>query len=112
MRISGCIHVATNVGIKWYNHFEKYEVPQKTKYRTTICSSNPTLGIYPDKTFIQKDACTPMFIATLSIIVETWKQPKCPLRDEWIKKMQCIYTMKYYLAIKENGIQLFAAMRR
>ena len=49
------------------------------------------LGIYPDKTTIQKDSHTPMFIATLFTISNTWKQPKCPLMDEWIKKMQYAY---------------------
>ena len=49
------------------------------------------LGIYPNKTFIQKDTCTCMFIAALFIIAKTWKQPKCPLTDEWIKKMSYIY---------------------
>ena len=42
----------------------------------------PILGIYPDKTIIQKDTCTPMFIAALFTIVRIWKQPKCPLTDE------------------------------
>ena len=48
------------------------------------------LGIYPDKTIIQKDSCTLMFIAALFTIAKTWKQPKCPLTNEWIKKMWCI----------------------
>ena len=47
----------------------------------------PLLGIYPEKTIIQKDTCTPMFTATLFSIAKTWKQPKCPLTEEWIKKM-------------------------
>ena len=45
------------------------------------------LGIYLEKTIIQKDTCTPMFITALFTIVKTWKQPKCPSTDEWIKKM-------------------------
>ena len=61
----------------------------------------PLLGIYPDKTIIQKDICTPMFIVALFTIAKTWKQPKCPSTDEWIKKMWYIYTMEYYLAIKK-----------
>ena len=47
----------------------------------------PLLGIYPDKIFIQKDTCTTMFTAALFTIAKTWKQPKCPLTVEWIKKM-------------------------
>jgi len=45
------------------------------------------LGIYPDKTFLKKDTCTCMFIAALFTIAKTWKQPKCPLTDDWIRKM-------------------------
>ena len=48
-----------------------------------------------------------MFIAALFTIAKTWKQPKCPSTDEWIKKMWYIYTMEYYSAIKRNEIQLF-----
>ena len=59
----------------------------------------PPLGIYPEKTIIQKDIRTPVFIAALFTIARTWKQPKCPLRGEWIKKMWYIYTMEYYSAI-------------
>ena len=56
----------------------------------------PLLGIYLDKTFIQKDTCTPMFIAALFTIAKTWKLPKCPSTDKWIKKMWYIYTTEYY----------------
>ena len=50
-----------------------------------------------------------MFIAALCTIAKIWKQPKCPLTDEWIKKMWYIRTMEYYIAIKENEIIPFAA---
>ena len=62
----------------------------------------PLLGIYPEETIIQKDTCTPVFTAALFPIARSWKQPKCPLTDEWIKKMWYIYTMEYYSAIKRN----------
>ena len=48
-----------------------------------------------------------MFTAALFTIARSWKQPKCPLRDQWIKKMQYIYTMEYYSAIKRNKIGSF-----
>ena len=52
---------------------------------------------------------TPLFIAALFIIAKTWKQPKCPSMDEWIKKIWCINTMECYSAIKKNEIMPFAA---
>ena len=67
----------------------------------------PLLGIYPEKTIIQKESCTTMFTAAVFTIARTWKQPKCPLTDEWIKKMWHMYTMEYYSAIKRNKIELF-----
>ena len=68
------------------------------------------LGIYLEKTIIQKDACTPMFIAALFTISRTWKQPKCPSTEEQIKKMWYVYTMECYSAIKRNKIVSFAEM--
>ena len=50
-----------------------------------------------------------MFVAALFTIAKTWKQPKCPLTDEWIKRMWFIYTMEYYSAVKSNEIMPFAA---
>ena len=51
-----------------------------------------------------------MFIAALFTIVRSWKQPKCPSTDEWIKKMWYIYTMEYYSALKRNEIGSFVEM--
>ena len=62
------------------------EIPLKKKLGIELSynSAIPLLGIYPEETIIEKDTCTPMFIAALFIIVRTWKQPRCPLTDEWI----------------------------
>ena len=56
------------------------------------------------KLLIQKDGSTPIVIAALFTLAKTWKQLKCPLTDERIKKMWYIYTKKYYSAIKKNEI--------
>ena len=69
----------------------------------------PLLDIYLEKNMVWKDTCTPMFTAALFTIAKTWKQPKRPLTDEWMKRMWYIYTMEYYSAIKKNEIMPFAA---
>ena len=63
------------------------------------------LGIYPEETKTEKDTCIPLFIAALLIIARTWKQPRCPSIDEWIKKLWYIYAMEYYSAIKRNAFE-------
>ena len=73
---------------------------KKTPYDPVI----PLLGIYPEETKTEKDTCTPMFIAALFTIARTWKQPRCPSTDEWIKKLWYIYTVEYYSAIKKEHI--------
>ena len=70
----------------------------------------PLLGIYPEKTIIEKKSCITMFIAALFTIARTWKQPKCALTEEWIKKMWYIYTIEYYSAIKWNEVGSFVEM--
>ena len=60
---------------------------KKLKIELPYDPAIPLLGISPEKTIIQKEACTTMFITTLFTIARTWKQPKCPSTDEWIKKI-------------------------
>ena len=77
---------------------------KKLKIELPYDPAIPLLGIYPEETVIQKDTCTPMFIAALFTIARLWKQHKCPSTDECIKKMWYIYTMECYSAIKRNEI--------
>ena len=79
---------------------------KKLKIEQPYDSAILLVGIYPEKTIIQKkkESCTTMFIAALFTIARAWKQPKCPSIGEWIKKMWHIYTMEYYSAIKETKL--------
>ena len=73
---------------------------KKLKMELPFDPAIPPLGIYPDKTIIQKDTCTSMFSAALFTKAKTWKQPKQPSADEWKRKMWYTYTVEYYSAIK------------
>ena len=69
----------------------------------------PLLGIYPkDAQLCHEDMYSTMFTAALFVIARTWKQPKCPCNEEWIRKMWYIYTIEYYIAEKNNDILKFA----
>ena len=61
--------------------------------------------MHTEETRIERDTSTPIFIAALFIINGTWKQPRCPSADEWIRKLWHIYTMEYYSAIKKNTFE-------
>ena len=73
----------------------------KPPYDTAI----PLLGIHPEETKIERNTCIPLFIAALFTIARTWKPPRSPSTDEWIKKLWYIYTMEYYSAIKMNTFE-------
>ena len=79
----------------------------KSRNKITIWPSNPTTRYIPWGNQNWKRQCTPMFIATLFTIARTWKQPRCPSTDEWIKKLWHIYTMEYYSAIKGMHLNPF-----
>ena len=103
--LQGCRKKGTPVHCWWKcvsTMENSMKVPKKTENRIPYDPANQVLGIHPDKTTIQKDMCTHMLIATLFTIAKTWKQPKWPSRDEWMKRMWYIYTLKYYSAIKNN----------
>ena len=57
---------------------------------------------YTEEIRIERDTCIPMFIAALFTISRTWKQPRCPSADEWIRKLWYTYKMEYYSAMKKN----------
>ena len=65
----------------------------------------PLLCIHTEETRIERDTCTPKFISALFTIARTWKQPRCPSADEWIRKLWYIYTMQYYSATKKNAFE-------
>ena len=65
----------------------------------------PLLGIYPEETKIERDTFIPLFIATLFTIARPWKQPRCPSKYEWIKKLWYIDRMESYSAIKRNAFE-------
>ena len=65
----------------------------------------PLLGIHPEETRIERDTCTQVFTAAPFTIARTWKQPRCPSADKWIRKLWCIYAMECYSAIKRNAFE-------
>ena len=68
-----------------------WRFPRKLNIQLPFNPAIQLLDIYPDETIIQKNTCTLMFSAALFTIAKTWKQPKCPSAEDWIKKM-CVYT--------------------
>ena len=82
------------------------EISKKLEIELSYDPTTPLLGIHTEKTRIERDTCTPMFIAALFIIAGTWKHPRCLSADEWIRKLWYIYTMGYFSAIKKNSFEL------
>ena len=84
-------------------------VSQENSNESTSGSSNTTLGNIPKtSTIILHSICSAMFIAALFVIARSWKQPRCPSVEEWIKKVWNIYTLEYYSVVKNNDILNFA----
>ena len=83
---------------------------KKLKIELPYDPAIPLMGIYPEKTIIQKDTCSPVFIAALFTIARTWNQAKCPLIDERIKKMWYVHMMEYFSVIKRSDAGSFVDM--
>ena len=81
------------------------EIPLKTRIKPPYDLAIPLLGIYLEKTKIEKDTCIPLFISALFTIVRTWKQPRCPLTDEWIKKFGTYTQWNITQVIKRNTFE-------
>ena len=98
--------------INWYSHCgEQYGGSlKKRNIELSYDPAIPLLGIYREKSVIEKDTCTLVFTAALFTIARTWEQPRYPLMDECIKKMWCIDTMEYYSVIEKNEIESFKTM--
>ena len=101
-------HSCTEGGnIDWYNRYGRQygDSFKKLEIKPSCDPEIPLLGIFPEETRVKKDTCIPLFVAALFTIARTWKQPRCPLTNEWIKKLWYIYTMEYYSAIKRNTFE-------
>ena len=96
-------------------HFLNREIPKPPRapcpaLTLLFLQHCPSLSCQLISTLNQKGpSSTPVFITALFTIVKTWKQPKCPSTDEWIKKMWHIYTMEYYSAIKQDEMMPLSA---
>ena len=90
--------------LKWYKNVKNFNTQNSYKI------SSPLLGWYPKnpETPIQKNLCTPMFIAAQFTIAKCWNQPKCPSVSEWVKKLWYIYKMEYYAAERKKELLPFA----
>ena len=86
---------------------------RKLKMELPFDPATPLLGLYPknSETPIQKNLCTPMFIAAQFTIPKCWKQPKCPSVNEWIRKQWYIYMMEYYAAERKKELLAFVTAR-
>ena len=94
----------------WNSHYgeqcgDSLKKKKKLEIELPYDPAIPLLGIHTKEIIIEKDTCTPMFIAALFTAARTWKQPRCPSAGERIRKWWYIYTMEYYSAIKQNTLE-------
>ena len=114
-RWRGCIEKGTLVHCWWECRLVQplwktvWNFLRKLKIELPFDPAIPLLGLYPKspETPMQKNLCTPMFIAAQFTRTKCWKQPKCPSEYEWIKKLWYIYTMEYYTAQRKKELLPF-----
>ena len=101
--------VSCTVGgnVNWYTQYGRWlrRCLKKLGIKPPYDPEIPLLGIYPEKTKIENDICTICSWQYVFKIARTWKQPRCPLINEWIKNLWYIYTMEYYSAVKMNAFK-------
>ena len=88
--------------VAWSQGRTVWRVPKKLEIELPYNPAIPLMGIHTEETRIERDTCTPVFIAALFIIARIWKKSRCPSADDWIRKLWYIYTVEYYSAIKNN----------
>ena len=95
--------------VNWYSHYGRWygDSLKNVGIKPLYVPAISLLGIYPEETKIERDTRIPLFIAALFTIARTWKRPRCPLTDEWIKKLRYIYTMECCSAIKGTHLSQF-----
>ena len=82
------------------NRKNSVQIPYRMEIEWPYDPAISLMGIHTKETRIERGTCTPVFISALFIIARTWKQPRCPSADKWIRKLWYIHTMKYYSAIE------------
>ena len=78
---------------------------QKLRIKPPYDPAIPLLGTCSEESKIERETCIPLFISALFTIARTWKQPRCPVTGEWIKKLWYLYTIEYYSAIRRNAFE-------
>ena len=98
--------------VNWDSHYRRQhgDSLKKLGIKLLYAPTIPLLGIYPEKTKIEKDTYIPKFTEALFTITRAWKWPRCPFADEWIKNLWYIYTTEFHSARKRNTFESVLVM--